>query len=181
MRNKTIVCIIAFVSIPLFASQTFAVEKNIAVETQTKSDIKAEIKGATELFDKYKKLDQACDPKLIDLYEDDATIDSDVERKGAPLQCEKYDRKKFADLIAKTFADPALKEISQKTTYDTPEFSHETGKELCVDFHAYNGDSAIKVHWKLRKTAAGDWHIFKEHTVTFRKSHGRTTYAGGGK
>jgi len=181
MRAKFTAGLLTLMTVPMLATQVLAHDKNNAVATQSKADIKAEIKGATELFDKYKKLDNDCDPKLIELYEEDATIDSDVERKGAPLQCEKYDRKKFGQLIEKTFSDPALKEMSKKTTYDKPEFSHETGKELCVDFHAYNGDSAIKVHWKLRKTAAGDWHIFKEHTVTFRKSHGRTTYESASK
>jgi len=174
MRAKLITCLLSSVTlltVPLLTRPAFAHDKEVA----------AEIAGAKKLFDTYKKLDNACDPKLIELYEEDATIDSDVERKGAPMHCEKYDRKKFAQQIEKTFSDPTLKEISKKTVYDKPEFSHETGKELCVDFHAYNGDSAIKVHWKLRRVAGGDWHIFKEHTVTFRKSHGRTTYESASK
>ncbi|MBS1988906.1 MAG: hypothetical protein JSS86_15325 [Cyanobacteria bacterium SZAS LIN-2] len=135
-----------------------------------------ELAAARDFFEQYKKLDQACDPKLTDLYAEDATIESDVERKGAPVQKAKYDRSKFCAQISKTFADPAMAKISKSTEYDGVEVKRELLDKNAINvvFHAHQGDTGMKVHWVLHRSKANpdQWQIHKEHSVTYRKSHG---------
>ena len=135
----------------------------------------AEYDNARKVFEQYKKLDLAGDAKLIDLYAADAKIESDVERKDTPLQKEHYDRAKYSALITKTFADPVLAKLSAATVYDSPTIKNAGVEKdaLKVEFHAYQGDTAMKVHWLLRKKADGQWLIEKEHAITYRKSLGR--------
>jgi len=135
----------------------------------------ADLVNARNVFEEYKKLDQANDPKLVDLYAAEAKIESDIERKNAPTQKEKYDREKFCALITKTFADPTLAKTSATTVYDSPSVSREVlDKEaIKVEFRAYQGDTAMKVSWLLHKMPTGQWLIVKEHAATYRKSHGQ--------
>jgi hypothetical protein len=132
--------------------------------------------AARHLFDEYKRLDQASDSRLVDFYAPEAKIESDVERKDAPTQKENYDREKFCKLITKTFADPNLAKANAATSLDTPTMSRERfdKKAVKVEFHAYQGDTAMKVNWILHKTSSGQWLIVKEHAVTYRKSLGLT-------
>ena len=157
-------------SIGLGASSTRAA----LAEGAAAASKEADYESARQLFEEYKKRDQASDPKLVDLYAADATIESDVEREDAPTQKEKYDRAKFCALITKTFADPALSKKSAGTAYESPTMSRELlDKEaMKVEFSASQGDTAMKVNWVLHKSPEGQWQIRKEHTVTYRKSHG---------
>jgi hypothetical protein len=144
-------------------------------ESAGKKAEEAEFDSARQVFESYKKLDLASDPKLIDLYAPDAKIESDVERKDTPTQKEKYDREKYCALISKTFANPGLAKISATTVYDTPSISRELLDKdaVKVEFRAYQGDTAMKVNWILHKSESGQWLIAKEHAVTYRKSVGQ--------
>jgi hypothetical protein len=159
------------ISLGTAASHTF--DAALAKEAETTKE-EADFASARSVFEQYKKLDQASDPKLVDLYAPEAKIESDVERKDTPTQKEKYDREKYCALITKTFADANLAKISAATVYDTPTMSREEWdkKAMKVDFHAYQGDTAMKVNWILHKTSSGQWLIVKEHAVTYRKSIG---------
>jgi hypothetical protein len=130
--------------------------------------------AALKVFEAYKLLDQSCDPKLVDLYAPEAEIESDVERKDTPTLKEKYDRAKYCALITKTFADPTMAKRSAATVYDTPTVRKESlsRETIKVEFHAYQGDTAMQVNWLLRKQSDDRWLIVKEHALTYRKSVG---------
>jgi len=144
--------------------------------SQSKGAKEADITAARTIFDEYKKRDLAGDASLVDLYATDARIESDIERKDTPTQKEHYDRAKYCAQITKTFADPALAKLSASTVYEAPNISRELlDKDMIkVEFLASHGDTAMKVHWLLRKEQDGKWLIAREHTVTYRKSLGLT-------
>jgi ketosteroid isomerase-like protein len=149
---------------------------NQETRKEEKRQVEAEdVAAARDLFERYQKLDKACDIKLTDFYAPDAEIESEVERKDQPKLKEKYDREKFCALIKKSFADPAMAKMSAETEYESPSIKREgLGKKAIeVEFRATHGDTAMKVTWLLHKMPTGEWLIAREKALTYRKSIGQ--------
>ncbi len=124
--------------------------------------------AALEFLKNYEKQDKAGSAKLIDLYADDASIESDIERKNSPTFTQKYTKDEFSNLISKSFADPLQAKLIAETKYSDAAF-----EEGHLKFRAISGDSAMVVDWLLRKDANGKLKIAREHSVTYRLSLGQ--------
>lgn len=110
-----------------------------------------------QLFDKFKRLDLANDPRIIDMYASDAQINM----FGVP-----YSRAGYAAFIAGSYK--MAPNLNALTRYDEPVFSEETANSARVTFTARASGAAIDLEWKLRKNADGTWQIASEKPVLHR-------------
>ena len=136
----------------------------------------AEIQDFNEagiFFREYVKLDKACDPKLLDLYDRQAHIKSVIVQQNGTKIEKTYDKEAFAALIKKTFADPVQAKLSAETNYREPRFATHVpseGKWVVVTFAAIQGHSLMNVDWYLKKEEDGPWKIFSELAAISRYS-----------
>lgn len=103
------------------------------------------------LFDRFKQLDLANDPHIIDLYADDAKINV----LGVP-----YARPAYAVFIAATYK--CAPDLNALTRYDEPLIDNVTDNSAQVVFTARAAGARMKFDWTLRRNAQGVWQIASE-------------------
>ena len=100
------------------------------------------------LFDRFKQLDLANDPHIIDLYADDAKINV----FGVP-----YPRPAYAAFIATTYK--CAPDLNALTQYDEPVIDNVTDNSAHVVFTARAAGAHMKADWTVRRNAQGVWQI----------------------
>ncbi len=103
------------------------------------------------LFDRFKQLDLANDPHIIDLYADDAQINV----FGVP-----YPRPAYAAFIATTYK--CAPDVNALTQYDEPVIDNVTDNSAHLVFTARAAGAHMKADWTLRRNAQGVWQIASE-------------------
>lgn len=103
------------------------------------------------LFDRFKQLDLANDPHVIDLYAEDAKINM----FGVP-----YPRPAYAAFIATTYK--SAPDLNARTQYDEPVIDNVTDRSAHLVFTARNAGAHMKADWTLRRSAQGSWQIVSE-------------------
>lgn len=103
------------------------------------------------LFDRFKQLDLANDPHIIDLYADDAQINV----FGVP-----YPRPAYAAFIATTYK--CAPDVNATTQYDEPVIDNVTENSAHLVFTARAVGAHMKADWTLRRNAQGVWQIASE-------------------
>ena len=151
----------------LLATALLTTAQVVPVFAESESSTQITSAAALEFLKNYEKQDKTGNAKLIDMYADDASIESDIERKDSPTFTQKYSKAAFANLINKSFANPLQAKLIAETKYS--DAAYEDGH---LKFQATSGDSAMRIDWLLRKDADGKLKIAREHSVTFRISLG---------
>lgn len=113
----------------------------------------ASVTSPRQLFDTFKRLDLANDPRIIDLYADDANINV----LGTP-----YSRPAYAAFIAGSYK--LAPNVNAMTQYSEPVFDNETGDSAHVTFTCTAAGATVDMDWTLRRNAKGVWQIATERS-----------------
>jgi hypothetical protein len=152
----------------LLALSIGACAASYAIEQAAGQEQTETIAAGKDFFKHYVELDKTCDPKLVDLYSDDARISSGFNLHTNEPRYLRYSKREFSAMIAKTFADPIAAKISKDTEYGTPTVALNDNV-LHVRFRAFQAQIGMLMDWSLRKETDGQWRIYKEFASIFRR------------
>lgn len=104
-----------------------------------------------QLFEKYKSLDLANNPQIINLYATDAAID---------VLGTKYNKTSYGRYVADAYQN-AASGLNSHTVYGEPNILVTNGSAQ-VSFTGALGPTIMYVYWNLRRNRSGVWQIASE-------------------
>jgi hypothetical protein len=127
-------------------------------------------RSAETLFGRYQDLEHAFDPALVDLYADDARIESRIVVSGRPPTVRKWSGSQYKDLLRRALQK--AKEKKQDYNYYTAVTYQSEGERVRIKAQRWAElqKAMSPVELLVGPSGAGAWRIFEEisesHPVT---------------
>jgi len=122
------------------------------------------IKNARQLFDRFKALDLASNPRIIDLYSNDAKIYMGMVGADGRLVWRNLTKENYGTFTASAYA--VAPGLNAQTRYLDPKFVVDKHGAVMVSFTTQMPGAASNVQWLLRPNKAKVWQIVDERSVS---------------
>ncbi|PWT96388.1 MAG: hypothetical protein C5B53_09790 [Candidatus Melainabacteria bacterium] len=122
------------------------------------------IKNAHEVFDRFKALDLASNPRIIELYSNDAKIYMGIIGANGQVDWRTLDKETYGTFTASAYR--AAAKLNAQTRYEEPKFTLDKRGGVMVSFSTRMPGSATNIQWLVRPNKAKVWQIVDERSIS---------------